>query len=395
MGRSRTLLVAALALLAAPASAARRAVPRRDDRSGDRRDLVVSDHRAADSTRVASSPSYRFDLGPTLAYGSSTPIRSSTVSTPASVSEKLGGLTPGTTYHFRLIGSTACGSEVGLDATFTTPLAPGQQPLPVVPLVFVSWLTGNAEVAIAGSDGSGPRVIAPSPASDFDPTLSPDGSRVVFASTRSGNGDLYVVGQDGTGLVQITTSRYADTTPAWSPDGRQVVFASSSAAGPGLFVVNADGTGRRRHHDREGRCQRSGVVAQRRHDRVRAHRQGHGPGDLHGARCGWRRDPPDEERRAGPVAQLVARRDPTRVHSFHERRWQLDHRVPVAGGIETAVTAASDFARNPVYTQDGTRIATSGSAAAGPRSRSSCWRRAHAAAVAADAVTRCASRTSS
>ena len=168
------------------------------------------------------------------------------MSTPASVSEKLGGLTPGTTYHYRLIGSTACGNEVGLDATFTTPLAPGQQPLPVVPLVFVSWLTGQRR----GRDRRIGRQRAsrarPEPGERLRPALSPDGSRVVFASTRSGNGDLYVVGQDGTGLVQITNSRYADTTPAWSPDGKQVVFASSSATGPGLFVVNADGSGRRR-----------------------------------------------------------------------------------------------------------------------------------------------------
>jgi Tol biopolymer transport system component len=356
VARSRSLLVAALVLLAAPTSAV--AGPCLDAATGAATDVTSSSATISGTLDPRGQlPAYRFELGPTPAYGSSTPTRSSTVSTPASVSEKLGGLTPGTAYHYRLIGSTACGSEIGLDATFTTPLAPGQQPMAVVPLVFVSWLTGNAEVAIAGSDGSGPRVLAPSPASDFDPALSPDGSRVVFASTRSGNGDLYVVGQDGTGLVQVTTSRYADTTPAWSPDGKQVVFTSSSATGPGLFVVNADGSGRRRlTTEKAGASDPAwspdgSTIAFVRTVKGTAPEIYTVPATGGVATRLTKNTVPDLSPAWSPDGTKIA------FTRFTSAGGSSIIVVPVAGGLEAAVTAASDFARNPVYTRDGTRIA--------------------------------------
>ena len=290
MGRTRFLLVALLGVLATPASAF--AGTCLDATTGVATDVQSGSATITGSIDPRGQPaSYRFDLGPTIAYGSSTPTRALTVTTPTTVSEKLAALTPGTTYHFRLVGITACGSEAALDATFTTPLAPGQQPLAVVPLVFTSWASGNAEVDITGSDGNGVRDLSNSPASDFDPALSPDGGRVVFTSTRSGNGDLYVVNQDGSGLTQLTRSRYSDSNPAWSPDGKSIVFASGGPGGPGLFVINADGTRPQAPHARQGRRGRSRVVAERGDDRVRAHRQGHRGRDLHraGHRAGPRR----------------------------------------------------------------------------------------------------------
>jgi Tol biopolymer transport system component len=300
--------------------------------------------------------SYRFEFGPTIAYGASTPSRSTTVSTVASVSEKLGGLTAGTIYHFRLVGTTTC-TVTGLDATFTTPAAVGQPPIPVVPLVFSSWLTGNAEVTIAGSDGSGPRVIAPSPASDFDPALSPDGSRVVFTSTRTGNGDVYVVGQDGTGLVQITTSRYPDTTPAWSPDGKQIVFASSDATGPGLFVANADGTGRRRlTTEKAGGSDPAWSPNGQTIAFVRTVK-GTAPEIYTVPAAGGvatrltRNTVPDLSPAWSPDGTRLA---VTRFTSIGGSSIVV---FPVAGGVGVTVTTTSDFGRDATWTRDGTRIA--------------------------------------
>jgi hypothetical protein len=237
--------VALLVLLAVPASAL--AGPCIDVTTGPATSITATTATLTGSLDPhAQTMTFRFELGPTIAYSSSTPTRNSTITTATTVSEKLAALAPGTLYHYRLVGTTACGTEYGADGVFTTPLTPGQQPQPVVPLVYTSWTTGNAEVDIVGSDGNGARDLSNSPASDFDPALSPDGTRVVFSSSRTGHGDLYVVGQDGTGLVRLTSSPYADTAPAWSPDSKQIVFVSSGPAGNGLFLVNADGTGRRR-----------------------------------------------------------------------------------------------------------------------------------------------------
>jgi hypothetical protein len=356
VGRTRTLLVALLALLVVPASAL--AGPCIDVTTGAATSVTATTATIGGSLDPHNqSMTFRFDIGPTVAYGSSTPTRSSTITVATTASEKLAGLTPGTTYHYRLVGTTPCGTELGLDAGFTTPLLPGQLPLPIVPLVYTSWGSGNAEVGIVNSDGSGARNLSNSPASDFDPAISPDGSRVVFTSTRTGNGDLYLINQDGSGLVQLTTSRYADDSAAWSPDGKQIVFTSSGPAGPGLFLVNADGTGRQRLTiDKGGASDPSW--------------------SPNGTTIAFARTV------KGTAAEIytIPATGGTPVRLTHNTvpdvypTWSPDGahlawtRTSATGASslivaltndtgEATVTAASDFARQAVYTRDGTRLA--------------------------------------
>lgn len=64
-----------------------------------------------------------FDYGETSnVYGSKAPCVPSQVggSTPVSVSAVVGNLTPGTTYHFRLVATSSAGTGYGSDETFTT-----------------------------------------------------------------------------------------------------------------------------------------------------------------------------------------------------------------------------------------------------------------------------------
>jgi hypothetical protein len=62
-----------------------------------------------------------FDYGPTTAYGSSALCSSPTpYSSPTDVSADLSGLTAGTTYHYRLIGTNGNGTYFGSDESFKT-----------------------------------------------------------------------------------------------------------------------------------------------------------------------------------------------------------------------------------------------------------------------------------
>lgn len=67
---------------------------------------------------------YRFDYGTSTSYGSSTTPKGVTGNTPQNVTELLSGLTPNTTYHFRVVAiNTASNPDTsctGSDATFTT-----------------------------------------------------------------------------------------------------------------------------------------------------------------------------------------------------------------------------------------------------------------------------------
>jgi TolB protein len=79
---------------------------------------------------------------------------------------------------------------------------------------------------------------------EFDPALSPDGTRVAWRSIRNGNEEIRVARVDGSGVRNLTQSPAMDYAPAWSPDGRKIVFASTRGnnAVPHIWVMNADGS---------------------------------------------------------------------------------------------------------------------------------------------------------
>lgn len=92
---------------------------------------------------------YRFDYGTTTAYGATTATQSSRLTASAStpsqnagagttderVSAPLSGLSPGTTYHYRVVAMSAAGTTSGGDRTFTTPAPPppAKPPAPTPP----------------------------------------------------------------------------------------------------------------------------------------------------------------------------------------------------------------------------------------------------------------------
>jgi hypothetical protein len=66
---------------------------------------------------------YRFEYGPTAAYGTTVPVGEGQVAgrTPTQVSQTIAGLSPNTTYHFRVLASNGVGAPTATpDQTFTT-----------------------------------------------------------------------------------------------------------------------------------------------------------------------------------------------------------------------------------------------------------------------------------
>src|SRR6266567_3011338 len=83
-----------------------------------------------------------FEYGTSATYGATTPVMNLGAGTSAlAVNSPVGGLLPGTTYHFHLVAASAAGTTAGTDATFATPAA---APAPVIQLFPPSVITKPA-----------------------------------------------------------------------------------------------------------------------------------------------------------------------------------------------------------------------------------------------------------
>lgn len=74
-----------------------------------------------------ATTTYQFEYGKTTAYGTKAPVTAKAVGlgmSAVAVTETIGSLTQGTTYHYRVVAQNALGTTQGADQNFTTPLLP-------------------------------------------------------------------------------------------------------------------------------------------------------------------------------------------------------------------------------------------------------------------------------
>jgi len=92
--------------------------------------------------------------------------------------------------------------------------------------------------------------VANLPFGDYDPRVSPDGSKVVFErlladESPHGNYDIFVVDIASLEESRLTATGYSQGLPSWSHSGQQLVYIVSAIDDVGqydLYVMSADGT---------------------------------------------------------------------------------------------------------------------------------------------------------
>lgn len=114
------VLTAWFAICSSPALAA--SAPSVEDEYAEKVGITSADLGARINPNEAAT-TYRFEYGPTEAYGTSVPASAADVGVGAEgvlVAQAIGDLTPGTLYHYRVVATNAEGATVGSDQAFTT-----------------------------------------------------------------------------------------------------------------------------------------------------------------------------------------------------------------------------------------------------------------------------------
>ena len=104
----------------------------------------------------------------------------------------------------------------------TSPSVPSGTPSALASLSGRIVFDNHEDVWTINADGADLTRLTHSPASEFDPSWSPDGTRIVYRSDRGDESAIWVMNADGTGQRRVT----AGLSPAWSPDGSSIAFAS-------------------------------------------------------------------------------------------------------------------------------------------------------------------------
>jgi Tol biopolymer transport system component len=109
-------------------------------------------------------------------------------------------------------------------------------------VAFTSDRSGDVQVWVASSDGSGLRSVTPLKGGFVTAgSWSPDGRSVAVDGIADGNANIYVVSADGGPSRRLTSGRTVDNSPEWSRDGNWIYYASSASGRSEIWKIPAAG----------------------------------------------------------------------------------------------------------------------------------------------------------
>jgi len=98
----------------------------------------------------------------------------------------------------------------------------------------------DPRIVVMERDGSYPRTVDTDGLDVYNPSFSPDGSRIAFSGRPAGSNEptqIYSSNPDGSRLNQLTSTESGGSYPVYSPDGSEIAYSSN-----GVRIMDADGS---------------------------------------------------------------------------------------------------------------------------------------------------------
>jgi TolB protein len=111
-------------------------------------------------------------------------------------------------------------------------------------IAFDNW----DDVYTIDADGSNLTRLTNAPIHEFDPSWSPDGTRIAYRTDAGDVTEIWLMNADGSDKHRLTDG----LSPAWSPDGSIIAFAGPKGSTGVITLIRPDGTGLRQLADTEG-----------------------------------------------------------------------------------------------------------------------------------------------
>lgn len=119
-------------------------------------------------------------------------------------------------------------------------------------IIFGSTRYGVGDICVINSDGSNWVRLTDTEAYEGEPVFSPDGSKIAFVSERDGLGEVYIMNSNGSNQTRLTHSKFYDAHPTFSSDGKKIMFTRMLRKEKWfwdyneIFTINTDGSEERR-----------------------------------------------------------------------------------------------------------------------------------------------------
>ncbi len=128
---------------------------------------------------------------------------------------------------------------------FVPPLPTASANSPAGRIVFTCYIDGVDEICTIPAGGGSISRLTMDAATDFYPSLSPDGRTIYFSSRRDGAFYLYTMDVNGGNQQRFNSNLGAFYAPAVSPDGRQLATTIASGGAQHIWIMNIDGSNAR------------------------------------------------------------------------------------------------------------------------------------------------------